>query len=457
MNQLYYANQQIESKALFYDQISNQIPYRDLKKRAILPSKMFIIKEELKHFASANPTKAIYNASQGDGGLSLGGIPPKDLAAALIRYLPSHGSTKYGDPIGRIDIREAIMQNYYGFDSLTADNIIVGDGGRDLLQKWYQLLQYSNQNTGGSLIVSAAPWGSYMQGTYLNGLNTLLAPGSANQGFRITPEGIDTCIALGQQSNKPVVGLVITSPDNPTGNYIAMNEIKSLIQHAVSRGIRYILLDFMYQAVTDPGISLYDCNGLINSLSPEERNTIFILDGLTKSVGGSNLRNCHLVFGNKEHMTPLKGLSTHSVLPNALGEAAALEVYGRPDPTSHPWMQKVVQATAQSRSIMKQELTKHGFRFIIGQGYYAFINIWPWLGKRLPDNLAFTDKITGRTIDNISSVHDLKSYMTQKWGLAIVPGSFFHQPHFIRFSYANAPDYTKGSIDRFHEGLSALI
>ena len=269
--------------------------------------------------------------------------------------------------------------------------------------------------------------------------------------------GIDASIRLGRESGKPVVALVITTPDNPTGNYLEIDAIRSLVQHAVASGIEFILLDFMYQSVTDPDVDLYDVNGLFNSLTPEERNAVFILDGLTKSVGGSNLRNCHLVFGNSDHMQKLKGLATHSVLPNALGEAAALEVYGQENPTEHPWVKRVVEPTARSRAIVREELTNRGFRFIIGQGYYTFINIWPWLNREIPEQYQFVDTITGEHIGRIDNVKQLKSYLAQKWGLRIIPGAFFHQPHFIRFSYANAPEYTRNAIQRLDEALSSLV
>ena len=453
---VYYQKQPTATQSVFFDGPSTQIPSTALNKRTIMPSKMFLIKEELNTFASRNPDTPIYNASQGDGGLTLGGIPPKELADALIRYLPEEGSTKYGDPIGRADVRNAILKNYYKLESLDINNIILGDGGRDLLQKWYQLIQQSIGHTGGSIVVSAAPWGSYMQGTYINCLNTILAPSSPNQGFQLTREGIDASIALGDSSDKPVVALVITTPDNPTGNYLALDTIRELIQHAVERGIQYVLLDFMYQSVTDPDVDLYDVNGLMNSLTPAERNAVFILDGLTKSVGGSNLRNCHLVFGNSEHMQKLKGLATHSVLPNALGEAAALEVYGSQDPTAHPWVSRVVEPTAQSRAIVRRELTSRGFKYIIGQGYYTFINIWPWLQKSIPEKHQFVDTLSGDRVDYIDNVNQLKGYLAQEWGLAIIPGTFFNQPHFIRFSYANDPQYTLGAIQRLDEALSSL-
>ena len=76
------------------------------------------------------------------------------------------------------------------------------------------------------MVVSAAPWGSYMQGTYINCLNTILAPSSSAVSFQLTRDGIDASIRLGRESGKPVVALVVTTPDNPTGNYLEIDAIR---------------------------------------------------------------------------------------------------------------------------------------------------------------------------------------------------------------------------------------
>ena len=46
--------------------------------------------------------------------MSLGGVPPEELASALIRYLPAQASTAYGSPVGREDVREAIVRTITG-------------------------------------------------------------------------------------------------------------------------------------------------------------------------------------------------------------------------------------------------------------------------------------------------------------------------------------------------------
>ena len=447
------------SKAIYCDAPENVIPNQVVNKREVYPSKMFLIKLELQEFIKEHPDIPIYDSSQGDGGLSLGGIPREELSEALIRFLPNECTTKYGDPVGRIDVRRAIFENYYGFDhqtGLTPDHIIIGDGGRDILQKWYQLVQQDCGSFGNNIVVSAAPWSSYLQGPYINCMNILRAPGHADNGFKITPSGLDTCVKFSKIDGKTVAGLIITSPDNPTGNYMPPEEMILLIEHAIDIGIAHVFLDLMYQAVTDPEVGRYDVNSLYQSLSAKARGKVCFMDGLTKSAGASNLRNAHLVVGAKNYIHKIKGIATHTVIPNAIGEAAALEVYSKPEPTEHPWIKQVSVPTSESRKIVQKKFRELDYKFIAHQGYYAFLNIWPWLGKRIPDHKKMINSKTGEHIQSIDSVVTLESYLTTKCGLAIIHGTVFKQPHFIRFSYANLPEYTEASIIRLHESLKEL-
>lgn len=434
------------------------IPEVVFNKREVWPSKMFVIKLELDEFTKNNPDIPVYDASQGDGGMSLGGIPKRELSQALINYLPEDRSTKYGEPTGSIVVRKAIFENYYHIDTdtgLTPDNIVIGDGGRDILQKWFQAVQQDTGRYGGYILVSAAPWGSYPEGSYINGLNMLCAPGTPDNAFKITPEAIDASLDYARVQNRNILGIIITSPDNPTGNYLSKDEMLTLIEHSAMRGINYIFIDLIYQAVTDLEVGCYAVNTICKELSPEVRKRVCFMDGLTKKAGASNLRNAHLLCGSISLARKLKGISTHTILPNALGEAAAFEIYKQEKPLLHPWVKRVIVPTAQSRKIVKKRLHELGFRFICDQGYYAFINIFPWLGKKIPKEKKLKTE-DGRAIDTIENVEILKSYLSKQCGLAVIHGSVFRQPDFIRFSYANTPEYTDASITRLYESLMEL-
>ncbi len=433
-------------------------PAMIFNKREVWPSKMFTIKLELDEFTRNNPDLPVYDASQGDGGMSLGGIPKQELAQALINFLPEARSTKYGEPNGSIAVRRAIFDNYYQFDSesdLTPEHIVICDGGRDALQKWYQAINQDSGRSGDFILVSAAPWGSYPEGSYINGYNMLCAPGMPDIGFKITPEAIDMSLAFARQNNRKILGIIITTPDNPTGNYLNVEEVVKLIEYSTMRGIDHIFVDLIYQAVTDLEIGCYDVNEIYKSLSKDAQQRVCFMDGLTKMAGASNLRNAHLVCGSISIARKIKGIATHTVLPNAIGEAAAFEIYKQKDPLQHPWVRKVIVPTAESRKIVKTRLRQLGFKFICDQGYYAFINIFPWLGKRIPKGRELKNG-NGELINQITDVEVLKSYLANKCGLAIIHGSVFRQPHFIRFSYANAPDYTNASITRLYESLKEL-
>ena len=442
----------------YSDSSKHRIPVFSMDRRIVKPSGMFTIKLELDEFIQENPGVNVFDASQGDGGFSLGGIPPSELAVALQNYLPKTQSTKYGNPIGREDVRKAVCENYYRFDSiskLNPDNIIFGDGGRDILQKWYQLVVHNINRCGDVVLVSAAPWSSYAQGTYINGTNTLMAPGTPENGFKLTIDAIDVSLDFVQSENRKISGIVITSPDNPTGNYSTPEELITLIEYSVEKAIKHVFVDIIYQVVTDPDVGCYNINHIYNSLSENAKQSVVFMDGLTKSAGGSNLRNAHVVVGNNKWVHLIKGLATHTVFPNALGEAAALEIYGQDCPTDHPWVTQVTLPTAESRKIVREEFQRLGYKFICDQGYYAFINIWPFLGRLIPTGRELNDN-QGNKIHNIQNAEDLKTYLTTKCGVAIIHGSVFNQPHFIRFSYANDPDYTRAAIGRLHEGLTSL-
>src|SRR5204863_1327926 len=97
-----------------------------------------------------------------------------------------------------------------------------------------------------------------------------------------------------------------------------------LAHKALDLGIPFVLFDWMYHWITETGPS--DINVVLNAFSPEERNRLMFLDGLTKSLGASNVRGAHVVASEKviKFMT---NRSSHSVLPNYFSQAVAMAAY----------------------------------------------------------------------------------------------------------------------------------
>src|SRR3990170_7727934 len=77
----------------------------------IPPSRMFLINKRLTVFRGRYPAREAFDASQGDGGASLPGVPPEilDRAAAFQR---EHG-TAYDMPYGTDAFRRAVIETYW--------------------------------------------------------------------------------------------------------------------------------------------------------------------------------------------------------------------------------------------------------------------------------------------------------------------------------------------------------
>ena len=385
---------------------ANLIPSSDhLQRMAPIPaSRMFLINKSLKVYQSKYPGTKTYDASQGDGGASLPGVSEEILRRAAEMQIV-HGSA-YDMPYGCDEYRKCVAETYWKLEpglDLGPGNVIATVGGRDGLLKAYEaMLALGYGRQGDLIIVSRVPWISYNWGPYGVGANVLLAPGDPAQGWVYTEDGIRECVRFAGQHGRKVAGMVLTCPDNPTGLTIPPERQAALAKAALEAGVAYVLCDWMYHYVTDA--AAMDLNAFLKLFSPQERQRLVILDGITKSLGGSNIRNCHLLAPDAM-VKFIVARASHGVIPAYYSQAVAMAAYemGYAKAT-----RPIVEPTNQSRALLRGWLDQHGFTYILGQGYYAFIHVGKWLAGR-----GWADS------------EPLGQFLAEEHGLAIVPGAFF--------------------------------
>ncbi|MCP4900284.1 MAG: pyridoxal phosphate-dependent aminotransferase [bacterium] len=401
-------------------------------------SRMFEIKEALAVFRKHHPGRAEFDASQGDGGASLPGVP-RELLEEAHRLQLEHG-TGYDKPFGTQLFREAVVEDYWRLDAATGwgpTNVIACQGGRDALAKAYDAVLFLGHRRRGDFVVtSRVPWISYNWGPYAVGANVMLAPGKEDDAWTMTPEAIEACVeAADRLDGRKVALLVITSPDNPTGRSMSLDDQLALARTALSKGIPYVLFDWIYHRVTDE--EAHDLNQFLMALEPEQRERCIILDGITKSLGASNIRNCHLVASEKV-VKFIQSRASHAVIPSFHSQAVAIAAYRKGfDEAAAP----IVEPTNASRKVLGDFLQKKGIRHILGKGYYAFLDVGPWM-----DNAGIKDG------------GDMGSILAERFGVAVVPGAYFSifGNRWIRFSYALKPETTAAAANRLWEGLDSL-
>ncbi len=405
----------------------------------IPPSRMFTIKEALANYKRKyGEDKPVYDASQGDGGASLPGVPAEILERAF-KLQVEHG-TGYDKPYGTDLFRRVAAENYWQLDESTGwgpQNIIFAQGGRDALLKAYKaMIALKHKRIGDLLVVSRVPWISYNWGSYSVGLNLLRAPGRPEDGWRYTPDSIRACAEFARREGREVVGLVITSPDNPTGRTIPVEEQILLAKTALEAGYPFVLFDWIYHWVTDNGPT--DINAVLNAFTPDERKQLIFLDGLTKSLGASNIRSAHLL-ADEAVIKHINSQASHGVIPAFYSQAVAIAAY---EMGFEKASASIVEPTKQSRKVLRQALSEAGFEYVMGDGYYAFINMTTYL-----EAAGYKD------------TSELGTYLAEEHGVAVVPGVYFSPAgaNWVRFSYALPPERTEKAFNQMVTGLQALL
>ncbi len=417
----------------------NLIPVGDYLNQlaTIPPSRMFLINKSLAVYRQSHPDGKTYDASQGDGGASLPGVP-RDVLERAHQLQMEHG-TAYDMPFGTEAYRKAVIEKYWKLDpasGLGPNNVIATQGGRDALMKAYSaMLALGHGRLGDPVVVSRVPWISYNWGPYGVGANVLLAPGRAEEGWAYSEEGLAACVEFAARSGRKVAGLIITNPDNPTGATISPEKQATLAKAALKAGVAYVLFDWMYHYVTDE--QPINLNTFIQYFDPDERKRLMFLDGITKSLGGSNIRNCHLI-ASEDVIKFTVARASHTIVPSFYSVAVAMAAY---EMGYEKVSRSIVEPTNASRKVLKDFLVEHNFQHILGKGYYAFINVSKWLqAKGWKDSEA------------------LGQYLAEQVGLAVVPGIYFSEfgAEWIRFSYATPVEKTLGAAQRLVEGLAEL-
>jgi aspartate aminotransferase len=420
----------------------NLVPVNDYPSHMqnIPPSRMFTIKLALdKYKEKAGQDAPVYDASQGDGGESLPGVPRELLERALEMHI-EHG-TGYDKPYGTDYFRKVTAEQYWQFAPSTGfgpQNIIFAQGGRDGLIKAFEaMIALGSGRKGDLLMVSRVPWISYNWGPYSVGLNVLRAPGQPDEGWRYTPEAIESSVDFAHRDGRNIAGMIITSPDNPTGLTIPLQEQIHLAKVALGAGVSFVLFDWIYHYVNDTGTPS-DINEVLNAFTPEERERLMFLDGLTKSLGASNVRSAHLVAGKKV-VNFINSQASHGVIPSFYAQAVAIAAYEK---GFAEVAKSIIVPTAESRKILRAALEAEKLRFIMGDGYYAFVDMTQYI-----EAAGYEDSAA------------LGSYLAEEFGIAVVPGVYFSDAgaNWLRFSYALPPERTAAAVAQLFKGAKSLL
>jgi aspartate aminotransferase len=318
------------------------------------------------------------------------------------------GKTKY-TPTGGIEkLKQAIIQKLHDDNHLSYElnEIIVTSGAKHALYTLFQALL----NDGDEVIVPAPYWVSYPEQIKLAGGIPVIVNGEEENEFKISPQQLDASITSKTKA------IIINSPSNPTGMMYSKEELMALGDICKKHDI-LIVSDEIYEKL----IYTNDKHFSIAALSPELKERTIVINGVSKSHAMTGWRIGYAA-GPSDIIKAMTNLASHSTSnPTSIAQYAALAAY-----------QAEVDPTIEMRKVFAERL----------DALYDLIIKIPGITCQKPKGAFYLFPNVSKAVkmNGFHHVDDWASALLEEEKVAVVPGSGFGAPDFIRLSYAISKD-----------------
>ncbi len=334
----------------------------------------------------------------------------------------TQGHTKYTPAAGTLELRKAICEKLLRDNGLEykPEQIVVSNGAKQSLYNAFQVLL----DPGDEVIIQAPYWVSYPEMVKLAGGVPVVVTTDESTGFKMTPAMLTAKLTPRTRA------INLNSPSNPTGAVYSKSELAALADIAVAHRLA-IVTDEMYEKLLYDGAEHFS----IAALGPEVRQLTITVNGMSKAYAMTGWRMGYTASETlyAKAMGDLQSQSTSG--PSSISQKAALESLRG---TQEPVEQMRLEFDARRRHIIERTNQIPGFTVTVPPygAFYIFPNVSGLFGKT----------IRGRLIQNSD---DLCAVILDEAKVALVPGSGFGSPDFVRFSYAT-------SLERIDEGLNRI-
>lgn len=343
---------------------------------------------------------------------------PQHIIDASIQAM-NEGHTKYTPTGGLPGLKNAIIKKLKQDQDLTynPNEIIVCSGAKHALYTLFQVIL----DEGDEVIIPTPYWVSYPEQVKLAGGTPIYIEGFEKNEFKITPEQIEGVIT------ERTKAIIINSPSNPTGMIYSKEELKALGDVCLQKNI-LIVSDEIYEKLTYGEYKHYS----IAELSTELKEKTIVINGVSKSHSMTGWRIGYAA-GNKDIISAMTNLASHSTSnPTSIAQYGTIAAYeGTQEPV------EVMRKAFEERLniIYKKLIELPGFSCIKPQGaFYLFPN-----AKQAALQAGY------------NTVDDLVTALLEEEKVAIIPGSGFGAPDYVRLSYATSLDSLEKAIERINQ------
>ena len=341
---------------------------------------------------------------------------PKNIQQAAVEAI-HNGQTRYTAVDGTPDLKNAIISKFKRENNLdySVTEVMVSSGGK---QVFYNLCQ-AVLDQGDEVIIPAPYWVSYPDMVILADATPIIVETGLEQDFKITPEQLQASIT----NNTKL--FVMNSPSNPTGAVYSKGELLALANVLKEHPHVLIITDDIYEHIS------WGNDDFINIVMADNtlKDRTIILNGVSKGYAMTGWR---IGYGAGPEtiikaMKKIQGQSTSN--PCSIAQAAALEALNG----DQSIIDTMVSAFEERHDFIVNALNAiDGIECPRSQGaFYSFPRV-----EGLIKRLGLKDDV------------ELSTYCLEELNIALVPGSAFGAPGYVRFSFATSMDNIKQAVDR---------
>lgn len=329
--------------------------------------------------------------------------------------------TRYTPAAGTVELRQAVC------DRMKADcgliykpsQIVAASGAKHAVYLALRALV----NPGDEVILPAPYWVSYIELIQMMGGVPVVVTATEEEHFKLTAEKLAAAITPKTKA------LILNNPSNPTGMMYGREELQAIAGLCVKNEI-YVVDDEIYYGL------VYDGREFVSlaSLGEEIQDLTVLVNGVSKSYAMTGWRIGYACANDRIAKIMANYVSHSTGSPCAISQKASVEALTG----SQAKIETMRQAFEARRNAMVEGMNAiPGVSCLKPEGaFYVMMNL---------------KDILGRTLHGvkIGSAEDFAALFLKKGLVAVVPGTSFGAPGFVRWSYAC-------SMDNIKEGLARL-
>ena len=352
---------------------------------------------------------------------------PKHIKDAAIKAI-NDGMTKYTPASGIIPLKKAVCKKLKEDNNLDYEpnQIVISNGAKHSLMNVFGAIL----NPGDEVIIPAPYWVSYPEMIKLNDGVPVVIHTDESTHFKISAKQIE------EKITDKTRAIVLNSPSNPTGMVYSKEELSEIAKVCLAHSL-FVVSDEIYEYL------IYDGNKHLSiaELGEDIKDLTIIVNGVSKTYAMTGWRIGYTA-SNPTIAKIMSNVQSHATSnPNTIAQYAALAALEGPKDELY----KMVGEFEKRRNYMHDRIGKiNGVSCLNPHGsFYILMNISKLFGKTY----------NGRKIETADDFADM--FLESKL-VAVVPGTGFEAPDFVRWSYATSMENIKEGLDRLESFLSEL-